>query len=106
MVYVKDNNRCGIAQKGVNVLGIPNYFTPNGDGYNDFWNIKGVNRAYNLKITISIFDRFGKLLKQMKPTDLGWDGQYNDQIMPSEDYWYSIELENGRTAKGHFSLKR
>ena len=38
-VFVKDLNGCGIATREVSVLGIPNYFTPNGDGYNDTWNM-------------------------------------------------------------------
>lgn len=105
-VYVKDNNGCGIAQEDISLLGIPNYFTPNGDGYNDYWNIKGVSNSYNTKTTIHIFDRYGKLLKQISPLSTGWDGTYNSKIMPSSDYWYVINLEDGRTFKGHFSLKR
>jgi len=105
-VYVKDDNGCGIATKEVSVLGIPNYFTPNGDGYNDYWNIKGVNQEFNSKAIIYIFDRFGKLLKQISPNGIGWDGKFEGQKMPSEDYWYSIQLEDNRIIKGHFALKR
>lgn len=105
-VYVKDNNGCGIAQKDISLLGIPNYFTPNGDGYNDYWNIKGVSNSYNTKTTIHIFDRYGKLLKQISPLSTGWDGTYNNKIMPSSDYWYVINLEDGRIFKGHFTLKK
>lgn len=105
-VFVKDNKGCGIVSADISVLGIPKYFTPNGDGYNDYWNIKGVTENYNSKSIIYIFDRFGKLLKQITPTSSGWDGNYNGNLMPSEDYWYAIQLENGRTVKGHFALKR
>lgn len=105
-VYVKDNNGCGIAQEDISLLGIPNYFTPNGDGYNDYWNIKGISDFYNAKTVIYIYDRYGKLLKQISPLSTGWDGTYNSKIMPSSDYWYVINLEDGRTFKGHFSLKR
>lgn len=105
-VYVKDNNGCGIAQEAICLLGIPNYFTPNGDGYNDYWNIKGVSTTYNAKTTIHIFDRYGKLLKQISPLSVGWDGKYLGKDVPSSDYWYVINLEDGRTFKGHFSLKR
>jgi hypothetical protein len=38
-VFVKDLNGCGIVPKEVVLLGIPNFFTPNQDGYNDTWNI-------------------------------------------------------------------
>jgi gliding motility-associated-like protein len=105
-VYVKDTNDCGIAEKDISLLGIPNYFTPNNDGYNDYWNINGVSTTYNAKTTISIFDRYGKLIKEILPLSKGWDGTYNGKNAPSSDYWYVINLEDGRTFKGHFSLKR
>lgn len=105
-VYVKDLKGCGITPKEVSVLGIPKYFTPNGDGYNDYWNINGVNQNFYSKSTIYIFDRYGKLLKQFNSLGHGWDGNYNNQPMPSEDYWFSINLEDGRNIKGHFTLKR
>ena len=105
-VYVRDLNGCGVATEEISVLGIPNYFTPNGDGINDYWNIKGVNSNFNINTTIHIFDRYGKLLKQISPLSQGWDGTFNGVQMPSSDYWYSIQLEDGRVLKGHFSLKR
>jgi len=105
-VYVRDLNGCGVVTEEISVLGIPNYFTPNGDGINDYWNIKGVNSKFNLETTIHIFDRYGKLLKQISPLSQGWDGTFNGVQMPSSDYWYSIQLEDGRVLKGHFSLKR
>ena len=105
-VYIKDLNGCGITSKDVSVLGIPNFFTPNSDGFNDFWNIKGVSNTLNSKTIIYIFDRFGKLIKQIAPTDQGWDGMFNNKPLPSSDYWYTIILENGKTIKGNFALKR
>jgi len=105
-VYVKDKNGCGIVPKEVSVLGIPNYFTPNNDGYNDYWNIDGVNQNFNATSTIHIFDRHGKLLKQISPLSQGWDGKFNGQNVPSEDYWYVIKLQDDRILKGHFTLKR
>jgi len=105
-IYVKDLNGCGITPKEVAVLGIPNFFTPNDDDYNDYWNIKGVNTSFNANTIIYIFDRFGKLLKQISPLSQGWDGKFNGQPMPASDYWYSIQLEDGLVVKGHFSLMR
>lgn len=105
-VFVKDLNGCGIRRKEVAVLGIPNYFTPNNDGNNDYWNIKGVNASFNANTIIYIFDRYGKLVKQISPLTQGWDGTFNGQQMPASDYWYSIQLEDGRVLKGHFALKR
>lgn len=105
-IFVKDLNGCGIVLKEVSVLGIPNYFTPNGDGFNDHWNIKGVNSSFNAKTMIHVFDRYGKMIHQISPLDQGWDGMSNGQQMPASDYWYSIQLEDGRIMKGHFTLKR
>lgn len=105
-VYVRDTNGCGIATEEISVLGTPSYFTPNGDGINDFWNVKGVNSNFNTKTSIFIYDRYGKLLQQISPLSQGWDGTFNGTLLPSSDYWYSIQLEDGRTVKGHFSLKR
>ena len=104
-VYVKDLNGCGIVTKEISVLGIPKYFTPNSDGVNDFWNIKGIT-SNDKNTTIKIFDHFGKLLKQISPNGIGWDGTYNGELLPSDDYWFTIEISDGRLIKGHFSLKR
>ena len=106
IVYIRDLNGCGFIQEEVGVLGLPKYFTPNGDGYHDTWNVQGINAAYNSNTIIHIFDRFGKLLKQISPMGQGWDGTYNGQPLPSDDYWYTVEFEDGRSAKGNFALKR
>lgn len=105
-VFVKDLNGCGVVAQEVAILGIPNYFTPNQDGYNDTWNLKGINPIFTSKTSVQIFDRYGKFIKQINPIGEGWDGTYLGQQMPSADYWYSIQLEDGRIFKGHFSLKR
>jgi gliding motility-associated-like protein len=105
-VYVKDLKNCGIATQDISVLGIPKFFTPNDDGFNDFWNIKGNNSNFNSKTTINIFDRYGKLLKQFNATSQGWNGKFNNEMQPADDYWFVIELADGRTSKGHFALKR
>jgi gliding motility-associated-like protein len=106
-LYIKDLNACGIIGPiEIYVLGIPKFFTPNGDGYNDTWNIKGVDAKFNNSSIIYIFDRMGKLLTQITASGTGWDGIYNKKPLPAEDYWYHIVLQDGRSAKGHFSLKR
>ena len=105
-VYIRDTNGCGIlGPLPIAVLGIPQYFTPNGDGYNDTWNVKGINQT-NVQSIIYIFDRFGKLIKQISAVSPGWDGTYNGHQLPADDYWYNIQFQDGRNARGHFSLKR
>ena len=105
-VYVKDVYGCGISEKEANVLGAPKYFTPNGDGYHEYWNLKGLSETYKYKALLYIFDRYGKLLKQFNLEANGWDGTFNGAPMPADDYWYTVEFENGKSAKGNFSLKR
>ena len=105
-VYVRDKNGCGIANETVSVIGFPNFFTPNDDGYNDTWHIYGINTPSQSGSEIYIFDRYGKLLKQLLFNSLGWDGTYNGNPMPTSDYWFYIKLGDNRIFRGHFTLKR
>lgn len=107
-ILVRDTQRCGILEtQEIRTVTYPAYFTPNGDGINEYWNINGLLQSYNAKIYI--FDRYGKFLKEVKPNGGGWDGTYNGQTLPATDYWFKIEYtENGirKQFKSHFSLKR
>jgi gliding motility-associated-like protein len=105
-VWVKDLNGCGISDASFNVLGAPKFFTPNGDGYHDTWNIRGVSANFNDDSIIYIFDRYGKLLTKITPLGPGWNGTFNGELMPATDYWYTVKFEDGRSIKGHFALKR
>ncbi|HSD09062.1 T9SS type B sorting domain-containing protein, partial [Flavobacterium sp.] len=67
---------------------------------------KGIDETFNSAAKIFIYDRYGKLIKQVLATSNGWDGTYIGHQMPADDYWYTVKLEDGREAKGHFSLKR
>ena len=111
VIQARDINGCGIASDIVLVMDYPLFFTPNNDGYNDTWQIFGIENQYDAKIFI--YDRYGKLLKQLSPTGPGWDGTYNGELLPSSDYWFTIdyrELGESEGAqkqfKAHFSLKR
>ncbi len=105
-LYVRDKNGCGVVTKEIIVLGFPQFFTPNGDGINDFWNVVGVNDRYSRYSKISIFDRYGKLISQFRSTATGWDGTFNGEALPATDYWCVVELPDGRLYKGHFALIR
>ena len=108
-VYAKDINGClPIKQSNsVTTISYPNYFTPNGDTYNDTWNISGLTPEFEAKIFI--FDRYGKLIKQINPYASGWDGKLNGEEVPSTDYWFKIEYKEAGVQKefnSHFSIKR
>ena len=105
LVYARDKNGCGLSIPYVAyVLDYPRYFTPNGDGYNEVWQIKNLDNLP--QSTLFIFDRYGKLLKQLITSDIGWNGTFNGFTLPTDDYWFHLNLENGKIIKGHFSLKR
>ncbi|OMP31810.1 BspA family leucine-rich repeat surface protein [Mangrovimonas sp. DI 80] len=87
----------------VEKFAIPSFFSPNNDGYNDYWKISDPN---NIILKIHIYDRYGKLIGDVENSSNGWDGFYNGKTLPSSDYWYLIEDKNGNTLKGHFSLIR
>lgn len=107
-VYVRDILGCGILSiSNLYAITYPAFFTPNGDGYNDTWNIENLPQEYEAKLYI--FDRYGKLIKQISPYGEGWNGTFNNQPLPSSDYWFKLEYkENGniKEFKSHFSLKR
>lgn len=104
-VLVNDKNGCGIVTKEITVLSIPKFFTPNNDSYNDFWTVKGMISYPNSELRI--FDRYGKFLKELRPTSLGWDGTFNGQELPASDYWYVFKMDATAPEKrGHFTLKR
>ncbi|MQP24483.1 T9SS type B sorting domain-containing protein [Flavobacterium sp. LMO8] len=106
-IFVRDIQGCGMKiTEIIQTITYNNYFTPNQDGYNDTWNIY-LPATY--EGVINIYDRYGKLLKQISPYSEGWDGTYNGNPLPSTDYWFKVEyLENNQKKefKSHFSLKR
>ena len=118
-IYIRDitdpdpDKRCNVVIiEDVSTIDYPLFFTPNGDGYNDFWNIQGLANFPSSQIFI--FDRYGKLLKQLSPTSNteegeGWDGTFNGAPLPADDYWFTVTFPDGNTVreyKSHFALKR
>lgn len=81
----------------------PKFFTPNNDAINDYWIVYDTS---NLITKIFIYNRYGKLLKQITNLSKGWDGTFNGEPMPVDDYWYLISYEDGTRLRGHFSLIR
>ena len=104
-VVVNDKKGCGLVSKEITVLSIPKFFTPNNDSYNDVWIVKGMESYPNSDL--KIFDRYGKLIKELTPESTGWDGSFNGQELPSSDYWFVLKLgPTSQEKRGHFSLKR
>ena len=100
-VFLRKDN-CSIAEETIIVGGYPAFFTPNGDGYHDTWQIS--NPRLFQEATIEIYDRYGKLLKTMNSLSTGWDGTFNGELLRVSDYWFLLKLGN-REVTGHFTLK-
>lgn len=109
-LYVRDKLGCGVASYQFSILSYPKFFTPNGDGENDFWTISGFDATFYTISKITIFDRFGKLIYQIEPNSQGWNGDYQGKKLPSNSYWFRVLLTdiNGLTIEktGNFSLIR
>lgn len=108
-IYVRDLLNCNEISEVQIVVDYPKYFTPNGDGVHDTWNIKGIANQPNAEIYI--FDRFGKLLKQLSPKGEGWDGTFKGSEFPTGDYWFVVKYNEpldgtSKEFRSHFTLKR
>ncbi len=111
-VVINDKNGCGTTEPiPFLIVGYPKFFTPNGDGIHDAWNILGIETLTDP--VVFIFDRYGKLLKQLDASTVGWDGTFNGRPLPSSDYWFRLEYSRDQdgvlvasTLRNHFSLVR
>jgi gliding motility-associated-like protein len=104
-IYIKEEY-CGTVSDTFYAISYPKFFTPNGDSFNDTWEIKNLDKKGFENSKIFIFDRYGKLIKEINKTNTSWDGTFDKHMLPSTDYWFVIEVSNGKNIKGHFSLKR
>jgi len=109
LISVRDKDgHCNPAPINAVIINYPKFFTPNGDGYNEYWNIPNL-KLTNPNAPIFIYDRYGKFLKQISPSSEGWNGMFNGQSLPSDDYWFTVDYDEKGTSKvfkSHFSLKR
>ncbi len=110
-IYVNDKNGCGIAQRIIerelNPEDFPKFFTPNGDGINDFWQYISPRESNEIQLSyIQVFDRYGMLLTQIMPTSKGWDGTFNGQPLPASSYWFKARDNLNNEIQGFFALKR
>ena len=109
IIAVNDKDgHCNPAPISAVIINYPKFFTPNGDGYNEYWNIPHL-LSTNPDAPIFIYDRYGKLIKEISPSSEGWNGMFNGKPLPSSDYWFTVNYDEKGTAKvfkSHFSLKR
>ena len=109
LIQVKSIDGCNLTSQRIVVFGLPVYFTPNNDGYNDVWSIKKLPDY--LDVSIDIFDRFGRVLTQLNKFNTCWNGTVKGKQLPEDDYWYKIVFIDPNTQTynskvSHFTLKR
>jgi gliding motility-associated-like protein len=72
-------------------LYVPNSFTPNGDGLNDFFYVQG-EAIQTFKI--QVFNRWGDLIFESNDVNTGWDGKFNGQLVPQGTYVYKLSASS------------
>lgn len=102
--FIKDSQNCNSDSREFPHLVIPKFITPNNDGYNDSFKLKGIE--YFEHSEIQIFNRYGKLLKAGRGEGFKWYGKLNGVDLPADDYWYLIRIAGFADKKGNFSLIR
>ena len=86
-------------------IGIPNTFTPNGDGYNDTWELEHIF-SYP-KCTVNIYNRYGEKLYSSVGYPVAWDGTYKGAALPTGTYYYIINPNNGqKVLSGYVAIIR
>jgi gliding motility-associated-like protein len=101
-IYVRNISGCIVEYSGVLALSVNNFISPNGDGNNDYWEIKGLPNNTN----VQILDRNGKIFINKKvENNFKWDGKENGKPLQSGTYWYALTLENGQKVSGFIFLK-
>lgn len=102
--YMRDVGVCNTVSVEFPHIIVSKMITPNGDGYNDFFTLNGLELFPSSEIMI--FDRYGKLLKYGNGINFSWNGTFNGTNLPASDYWYHIIIEGYEILKGHFTLLR
>jgi gliding motility-associated-like protein len=100
---------CPTVSDTVNVvvmdLVIPSLITPNMDGRNDFFVIRGLTQLG--KTELVIFDRRGAEVYRNKDYNNLWNGvDYNKKSLPDDTYFYVIKSENGKSISGYIVIRR
>ena len=87
-----------------NELFIPNAFSPNGDGVNDFWEILGLQNYPGNKL--EVYNRLGIKLYETDNYNNDWYGTFNGEPIPDGTYFYQLYLSEGVIEKGFIFVKR
>ena len=90
----------------VNNLIIPTLITPNMDGRNDFFVLRGMEETLG-RTELTIFDRRGLKVYENRDYDNSWEGlDYNGNPLPEDTYFYVVRAENGVSLSGYVAVRR
>lgn len=110
-VTINDPKGCGTVSENIMVIGFSKFFSPNGDGRNDDWGVVGMSML--TEPVVYVYDRYGKLIKQLTNQNPTWNGVHNGKQLPSSDYWFKLSYKNtegqrvfAKYLNNHFSLRR
>ena len=110
-ITIKDKNGCSLMQKSIILLEYQKFITPNGDGSYDTWNIDNINtnEKFHAISNVHIFDRYGRMVAEIKPNGIGWDGKYKGKLVTPDNYWFVVTLRNYKgeliEKRGHFIVR-
>ena len=104
-ILVRGADGCISSIEIISVFEWPTLFTPNGDGQNDMFNVPGM-AAYPGSY-VRIYDRYGALMHEGEVNGNAiWDGKdMSGNIVPTQDYWYILDVTDGRRLTGHITVK-
>ena len=88
----------------LSLLKVPNVFSPNGDGINDFWVIQGIEVFPDC--TLTIFDENGRKLLEQKGYNNNWNGTYNGHEVPPATYYYVLGCPDKKPIMGNVLIAR
>jgi gliding motility-associated-like protein len=111
---VTDWNGCSNTEEKIIFIGspisvyIPNVFSPNGDGHNDYFGPEGIEYAFNY--TFTVYNRWGEIVFLSHQNGEKWDGSFMNDEVPNGVYIYTLEFRDFyrilHEAEGSFLLKR
>jgi len=86
-------------------LKIATSFTPNNDGFNDTWEIAGLNNYPEFEL--QIFNRNGQNIFSTRDPEFAFNGMVNNTLLPVGAYYYVLKLREGcTTINGSLTLIR
>jgi gliding motility-associated-like protein len=108
-LWTVTNGVCPAASDTINILvhglAYQTLITPNMDGKNDYFILRGPDTQG--KLGLIIFDRRGALVYKNGNYDNTWNGiDYNGRMLPEDTYFYILRTDNGSTEKGYVVIKR